>query len=295
MIQTVDELRKAIREHKLELFEEQIVKIAKSAVYMDLAPISDVARLPIGASKIGGNPDLPTDFEWQMYNGRPLTFIGQFVLSELAKHLQPEHNPLPEQGRLYFFYEADEVPWGEPEQQNGWQLVYLPDEKADLEHREHPVAEGVYNKIQALPEHSIAFRSGFSLPSTSEDRFKEKTGIDFYNVTDDSGDALEDAYWALRSAVSALRKKDANWNAGHYFLGYPDPIQGDVSWEVAMHSEEFRAYYIPTHDLDARRDAIRRQSKNWQFLFQIDSDDRLNAMWGDAGILYILIPKKSLA
>ncbi|MEO1646233.1 MAG: DUF1963 domain-containing protein, partial [Chloroflexota bacterium] len=40
---------------------------------------------------------------------------------------------------------------------------------------------------------------------------------------------------------------------------------------------------------------ISEKAKDWQFLFQIDSDDRLNAMWGDAGILYILIPKTSLA
>ena len=49
--------------------------------------------LPIGASKLGGLPDVPADFVWPRFAGtdyegvkreRPLSFMAQFDLTELA-------------------------------------------------------------------------------------------------------------------------------------------------------------------------------------------------------------------
>ena len=68
-------------------------------------------NLPIGASKIGGCPDVPADFVWPYVTGggicenddkpHPLTFMAQFNLSELADC--DTENRLPKAGLLSFF------------------------------------------------------------------------------------------------------------------------------------------------------------------------------------------------
>src|SRR5215510_11398881 len=106
MFKRIDELREQIKAFGLERHEEKIVSLAKPAIRMLPKRVED-DEIPIGASKLGGNPDLPEDFEWKTYQGKPLTFIGQFKFSELAPYDRDKE--LPAEGMLYFFFEADEM------------------------------------------------------------------------------------------------------------------------------------------------------------------------------------------
>ena len=67
----------------------------------------------LGATRFGGQPDVPADFVWPAYGGesydnvvkdRPLTFLAQFNCAELAR-FDTEHL-LPDHGLLSFFYET---------------------------------------------------------------------------------------------------------------------------------------------------------------------------------------------
>jgi len=51
-----------------------------------------------GASKVGGNPDLPEDLEWPKWNEYDMTFIAQINLADC-----PQNMPLPMSGLLSFF------------------------------------------------------------------------------------------------------------------------------------------------------------------------------------------------
>lgn len=55
---------------------------------------------PVGASRIGGLPDLPEGCAWPEHEGRKLPFIAQLDLASLPRW--PEM-PLPERGNLWFF------------------------------------------------------------------------------------------------------------------------------------------------------------------------------------------------
>ncbi|WP_391558261.1 DUF1963 domain-containing protein, partial [Robertmurraya sp.] len=67
---------------------------------------TDEDLIPIGASKIGGRPDLPPHLEWpESVDLGPIPFIGQINLSELPAEAYPT---LPNEGILYFFY-FDEI------------------------------------------------------------------------------------------------------------------------------------------------------------------------------------------
>lgn len=67
------------------------------------------ATLCKGASKFGGKPDLPADFDWYYYEGkdfhdvtksRPLAFLLQINCEEL--HFLDADRCLPDKGILYF-------------------------------------------------------------------------------------------------------------------------------------------------------------------------------------------------
>lgn len=69
-------------------------------------------KLPLGASKFLGNPDVWDSFEWpcielggEMYD---LAFMCQINLSQAATY--DTEGVLPSTGILYFFYDLDEMP-----------------------------------------------------------------------------------------------------------------------------------------------------------------------------------------
>ena len=82
-------------------------------------------ELPIGASKLFGNPDVPRGFEWPYIevDGEEydLSFIGQINLSEVAKY--DKDGLLPGKGMLYFFYDLDEMPFS-PDNLNACRVIY---------------------------------------------------------------------------------------------------------------------------------------------------------------------------
>jgi uncharacterized protein YwqG len=163
MIQTVDELRDLIHQHNLDRWEEKIVALAKPAIAIQKQLTRDEEEIPIGASKIGGSPDLPQDVSWFYDHGKILTFIAQFKLSEVATY--DVEKILPERGMLYFFIDADEVPWGEADQQDGWKVLYIADENTPLFRIPHPIQKGEWRTIQALPCYPVTFVPYISLPT----------------------------------------------------------------------------------------------------------------------------------
>jgi alpha-tubulin suppressor-like RCC1 family protein len=60
------------------------------------------ARLDLGATKLGGRPDLRSRSRWQTRNGRPLAFVAQVDLAQAAP--LDRTGLLPRAGLLSFFY-----------------------------------------------------------------------------------------------------------------------------------------------------------------------------------------------
>lgn len=97
--------------------------------------------LPAGVTKYGGQPDLPTDYEWPRDNtGRPLSLLLQVDCTEIASY-DKEHL-FPATGHLYFFYELSAMEW-------------------DNKNR---VAQVLYNDIPSQELHPVAYPD--DLPET---------------------------------------------------------------------------------------------------------------------------------
>ena len=71
--------------HNLEAHQEVIRKLARAAHFLRTRKSSET-KIPLGATKIGGRPDLPADIPWPAYqNGKPLAFLAQLNLAEVGQ------------------------------------------------------------------------------------------------------------------------------------------------------------------------------------------------------------------
>jgi uncharacterized protein YwqG len=284
MLKNKDELRALIHKHNLNRLEEQIVALAKPSVAIQRTAANDDS-LPIGASKLGGSPDLPPGFEWPYTReNKPLIFIAQFRLSEIAPY--DVEGILPPRGRLYFFYQADQS-WYQEDDHIRRPIIYLEHEDTPLTRIPHPNYQGEEDLIVALPSQALRFEGGLTLPviwGSPEDDYnihfkKDDKGLEWsaYNF-----DLLYDAYPMTR----------------HHLLGHPTILQGPlepicVITKHQMKRKKFvsRNHYVFTDEEEA---FIRSERLKWRFLFQIDTDDNFKVMWGLFGILFIMIPSESL-
>src|SRR5262249_27027713 len=65
---------------------------------------ADEAKLALGASKLGGLPDMPIGTAWPILNGVAMSFVGQIRLED-ARPCDAQRQ-LPPAGLLAFFYDA---------------------------------------------------------------------------------------------------------------------------------------------------------------------------------------------
>ncbi|WHY79791.1 YwqG family protein [Neobacillus sp. WH10] len=260
--------------NEFELFnkKQEILLAIKPAIGIRRIEESE-DNIPIGASKLGGSPDLPPHLEFPQYDNGFLTFLAQINLDE-AKSFDVD-NILPEKGVLYFFYDIIEQPWGFDKEDNGcFKILYFDGENSELTRSNYPEITDEYFPLQSF---KMEFFQHHTLPEDPEclDLDEEET----------------DNYWDFRSQVMQPYDEHENAFPAHYMLGEPFNIQNDVFEEIIYYGNEDK--YGPDgwkkNELE-----ISAKSNELVLLFQIDSDDDLDVMWGDAGMLYFCINKNDL-
>lgn len=210
-----------------------------------------------GFSKLGGLPDLPTGLAWPggVRGARP--FVGQVDLAAFRAHAGPEW--LPSEGRLYLFVDEERYGFGDLVQ-----VLYSP---------EPPESEAVApaDLRRRFEERRVAFTEMNSVPSL------DWLGVDVesLDVTDEELDTLAD-----------MPDEPFGDELQHRIGGYPSEVQGG---QMQIESEYLRRGLEP--DWADAPDAIRRASKQWRLLIQIDSDPALKMNWSDGGRLYVFVRK----
>lgn len=218
-------------------------------------------------SYIRGDPALPDESQWPAKNGKRLDFLARLSLAEI--HAAHTVDWLPREGALVFFYDLSEQVWGfDPEDRGSFAVLHVPDltstrtdDKLRLERPRN-----------VIPRRMVAFRRILSRPSW------ERGDFGLLNLTEKEWDALAE-----------IQETEFGGAAYHQIAGYPDPVQGDhmeLECQLVTHglycgdSRGFR---------DPRARQLESGAANWKLLFQMDSDDELDLMWGDVGRLYFWI------
>ena len=212
-------------------------------------------------SHFGGAPPLPAGTAWPSRDGRPLSFLACVDLPSL--HAALPVSWLPPVGRLLFFYDAENQPWGfDPKDRGSWNVMLVDGSAA-------PVPSPA---VGELTRQTIAFRAISSYPSW------ERPEVQALNLTDAEAEILIDGSTAVYGQAPH-----------HQVGGFPHPVQGD-EMELECQLVSHGLYCGDSSGYLSRAVAgLRDGAKDWRLLLQIDSDDDLGVMWGDAGILYFWI------
>jgi uncharacterized protein YwqG len=265
-----------IDELGLTHLKETILATLRPSIRITLSTVDSEDSIPVGASKFGGLPDLPSDFVWPQYGERPLSFVAQIRLEEATPY--DDENLLPKTGLLTFFYDDQQWLEGEPFEKGRWHVTYYDGDVTQLRRIDFPA--NLENHFRYIRCHAN-FSSELTIPA-ADTYWGRKMDV-----------AYEKADMNLRSKYFDLLDKLYEPGYTHRLLGHPDPIQGDVFVEAesAAISDNF---VLGLHDkLYASPDS---GIQDWLLLLQVDSeDDKTGMMWGDVGRLYYCIKQEALA
>lgn len=269
-----EKILELISEYELNRISDFLLDCVKPSVRINLLDKSG-EEVEIGISKLGGCPDLPEDITWPIWRDVPLSFIGQFDLSEISTHRLEE--PIPTEGMLFFFYDAEQRTWGfDPEDRGSWRVFYSNVEKKDLKRTQFPGELPLASRFQ---ECSIQFVQDLTFPP-SQSELVEELHLD------------DDVFTYIDFRVDA--RKIANESEKvHRLFGYPDQIQNDMKLECQLVSNGLYCGDGSGY-LDSRRSEIEEGANDWKLLLQIDSEQEIGMCWGDVGRLYFWITSSNL-
>jgi uncharacterized protein YwqG len=242
--------------------------------------------LPLGASRIGGAPDVPRGFAWPSWRARrttftatleqvegepeeiPLAFIAQIRLADLAPFEVASR--LPRSGWLLFFFDADTQPWGfEPTHAGGARVVHVEAPADSLVRTAGGSADFTSSAC------AVTFHPSWTLP---EEIPAAITSL-----------AAKDAYVDVRGELDGLDPAVV-----HRMFGEADAIQGDMRLETELVTNGLSCGDATAY-ADPRRPMFEARKSEWQLLLQIDSDEEGPGwMWGDAGRIYFWIRRADL-
>lgn len=219
-------------------------------------------------SFFGGLPSSSTKLDWPRNGEQPLCFIGQLDLAEINGTNLVDF--LPSEGRLFFFYDTQEWPWGfDPKDQGGWAVLYE-NESGEL--------TTIHPPKDLSDEHKVP-----NVKFLKADKFKSYPDLQRidYEEANLNGDD-DDNYYDF---VDALFDGEPR----HQMSGYPSPIQNDDMEEQC----QLASGGVYCGNADGYRSELANQLRaapnDWSLLLQFDSDDDIGAMWGDSGMLYFWI------
>jgi uncharacterized protein YwqG len=264
---TIDEFVSRLERAGLQSHTERLVALARPSIRLH-SESADDSEMRIGASRLGGRPDVPVGFEWPVYDDLPQSFIAQINLADTAQlDLDGE---LPSEGLLSFFYDSDQRVWGfDPSQDGAWMVAYSPP-GTELVRREPPRGmpeEAVFNPMQLRTESELTFApwESFDVQQLELDRDEQFAYVDVLGSAD-------------RGPL-------------HRVLGHPDPVQGDMQLECQL---VHHGLYCGGITEDPRASGLRSGAAEWRLLLQVDTDDPAGMMWGDVGMIYYWITTTSL-
>lgn len=282
-------LGERLRAHGLARAVDELLRLAQPAIHLDLTRAEDEEALPLGVSKVGGEPDLPTGSPWPTsHDGATLPFIAQVHLADIAQY-DPDGD-LPHHGLLSFFYAMNGAD-GElriEDDPTAWRIVWTHDNGAPLSRLATPAT-----LIDALdsrfPACSVSFARRLTLPGL------ETPTIQRLGLTNNERLGYIEVYSGID--VGYLPEMDL------HLLGFPYELE----------PFPFTAAYLAEHNLtrpiiamtEARqsemrqamehaRELDRRAADEWRLLFQVYSNDVAEMDWAGGGVIHFGVKRAAL-
>ncbi len=276
---TLDDLRARIHEVGLGHHAEALLSVAAPAIRLTAHKVKEDA--PLGATRLGGLPDLPPGVAWPVVDGILLEFVGQFRLEDLTSY--DTEKRLPQTGMLYFFFDGMLTGYDRGEGKDRRAVLYYDDPPGALERCAVPAHDYGYffNIYHAC---TLDYEMVWTLPPLEE-----------------IGD--HEAFFPPVSPILAVIKEWATYRElrkplrdfSHRLLGHPDEVQGgEMRLQVvqAQDTEGRFAYRDYDHQ---NKDELIAEMRRWRLLAQFTSDQPTGMSWGSGGLIYFWIREEDLA
>ena len=216
--------RAILEKKELRNYADDIIRAIKYRIIIDKYHIGEEYHRNIGLSKLGGNPDVPSEFEWPYWKERPLSFLMQLNLKDLNDFEYSQF--CLHKGFLYFFYDPLQEDWGidYPKNKEAWRVMYYDVKKSALIKTQNPSQNKKYTYptcyLYFYPDIHLPMQTIHLLHSMKRDKF---TRDDIYN---------------FNKYYSEVHKKIFNYNHvedNHALFGYADMIQEGPFFPKLIH------------------------------------------------------------
>jgi len=252
----------------LARIRKDIERLAQDAVRLTSHAV-DEARLPAGASKLGGTPDLPPGAAWPYWKNLPMSFVAQVRLSDV-RPFDTAHR-LPAAGLLLFFYDSQQQTYGaDPEDGGGWNVRFIVERQ--LQRTAPPADLPVAGRFSPC---ALTFAREVTLPQRPEAILPQ---LDWTSEEQ----RLYDKF------LATLPGPADRFAPHHQLLGHPDTLQDDMHLQCALATHGIRSLDDP------RAAELAKTAPDWQLLLQVDSDEHAGMRWGSSGMLYYWIEQAAL-
>ncbi|MFN0014937.1 MAG: YwqG family protein [Saprospiraceae bacterium] len=207
-------------------------------------------------SKVGGQPYLPKGIPFPAApDGRELVFLAQINFADM-----PRLHPFPERGIVQFYINDDDLygmDFDDGECPDMFRTLFFPDPTTDVSALQTQFTPSEDEDI--LPHHPettypLAFVLSEEVAPSTDYQFWQTFGSGFFQQ-------FGQAEWDVQDAFNRSVRSD-----GHKIGGY--------------------AYFT--------QDDPRRPEDPMLLLFQLDSDEGMDLMWGDMGVGHFFIREKDL-
>lgn len=247
--------------------KKELKKLQRNSLILT---IGKQAEAGIYATRFGGRPVVPRDFQWPQYADSdldevyPINFIVQFNCADLAPC--DADAILPEKGMLSFFYDAEGQPFEGRSDCQGCVRVFWFENIEELVLADLPAD---MDEVSCFPSLSIDVESGYSYPGWEE--YELIGGKMSREQIDDYCAILHDLSYEEEYERSKL-------------LGWPDVIQGNMT----RNFENCDGGRPPCSD--------RESLDKWVLLLQLHTirNDEFELMFGDCGSIYFYIKREDL-
>ena len=240
---------------------DEVRELARHSVRLTHRPADAFA--PAGHSRLGGEPDLPSDVPWPVWQGLQLEFLGQVDLADVS--FPGSDALLPAEGLLLFFFDADGTATGSsPEHLGAARALLVPSPGPRPDEEDDRLARDLGAPVDLSVE--------LVLPRVKSPVVRA-LGLD---------EGERRAWRRLRLALALAQGVGPGPERGplpavHRFLGYADESTGDMpricSLVTAGHDlAEPESTPVDEDSLDPSR---------WRMLLQLSVDDELDPCWAD--------------
>ena len=231
----------------------------------------DETTIALGASKLGGRPDLAPDVAWPMWHGVAMAFIAQIRLEDAAP-FDVAHQ-LPATGLLSFFYDSQQTTNGsKPQDRGGWWVHYEAIERAQVQRQSFPANMPPASQFIAG---ALTCAADLTLPTSGT---PEVVALHW----------TSEVIARYETLLATFPSAAAHAATHHRLLGHADTLQDDMRLQCQLVAHGV----TDMHDPHAA--TLQAGADQWQLLLQIDSDAASGMQWGDAGMLYYWIEAEAL-